>query len=217
MPKPDKKPKAVVVPTLVDRALKQRWDALSKVITSAAHEEAADFDHKWEAVADIVFATPPLYLAGGYSSDKAFFEQFLHVDRSTGLRKARVARLCSSQDIERYGDTKIDAVLDFLEAKTGGPVKSRLPVALADVRIPTGEAAKTLSLDAASREQIRAATRALRQAHGKQTTASPQADLSLSPCAGSRRASSRMIRGLLKLAFTSAVSIRRPNSWSGCP
>lgn len=179
MPKPTKNQtpkKPVVVPTLVDVALKRRWGALSKVISSATHEEATDFDRKWEAVADIVFATPPLYLAGGFSTDKAFFEQYLKVDRSTGLRKARVARLATAADIEKYGDTKIDAVLDFLEAKTGGPVKSRLPIALPAVRIPVGSKGEVhqVSLDDASREQIRAATRVLKQTHGQATKASPQ-------------------------------------------
>lgn len=167
----------VTVTTLVDPALKRRWVELSKVVTSAVHEEASDFDRKWEAVADIVFSTPPLYLAGGFSTDKAFFEQFLKVDRSTGLRKARVARLATATDIELYGDTKIDAVLDYLEAKTGGPLKSRVPVALAAVRIPVGAKGEShqVALTDATREQVRAATRALRQMHGVATKASPHA------------------------------------------
>ena len=143
----------------------------------AVREEASDFDRKWEAVADIVFATPPLYLAGGFSTDKAFFEQFLKVDRTTGSRKARVARLATAADLEKYGATKIDAVLDYIEATTGGPLKNRLPIALGELRIPVGAKgqSKKATLVDATREQIRAATRALKQKHGAATKTSPQA------------------------------------------
>jgi hypothetical protein len=171
-PKP-KKP--VLVQTLINPSLKRRWDQLSKLITDANREEAADFDRKWEAVADVLFADPPLYLAGGFSTDADFFERFLRVDRFTGLRRARVARFASPKDIEAFGDTKIDAVLDYLEAKTG-PIKDKLPVDLATVIVPVVRDGKTsrLSLNDATREQIRAATRALKQKNSAETKASPR-------------------------------------------
>ncbi len=171
-----KKPKPVVVSTLVDPAIKKRWDALSKIITRASKEEALDFDEKWEAVADIVFSDPPLYLAGGFSTDSDFFQKYLHVDRFTGLRKARVARFANAKQIEQLGDTKIEAVLDYLEAKTGGPITSRLPVALDDVKVPVEREGKTANLPLAevSREQLRAATRALKAKSAKTTASSPR-------------------------------------------
>jgi hypothetical protein len=170
--------KKSVVSTLANQAMKRRWLSLSKTIADASYNEASDFDRKWEAVADVIFSTPPLYLAGGFPHETAFFKEFLKVERSTGIRKARVARVASAADIELYGDTKIDAVLDYLERKTGGPLKSRLPVALSAVRIPVGEkggAVRQVSLAEATREQIRAATRALRNANAEGTKASPQA------------------------------------------
>lgn len=168
--------KPVAVTTLVDPVLKRRWQAASQAITAASHEEAKDFDRKWEAVADIVFAEPPLYLAGGFSTDKDFFEKFLQVDCSTGLRKARVARFASPQDIEAFGDTKIDALLDYLEAKAGGPLHGHLPVALDKVRVPVTVDGKdeTVTLAIATREQIRAATRGLQAKSATHAKASPR-------------------------------------------
>jgi cell division protein ZapA (FtsZ GTPase activity inhibitor) len=173
--KQTKSKKPVLVQTLINPSLKKRWDQLSKLITNANREEAADFDRKWEAVADVLFADPPLYLAGGYSTDKDFFERFLRVDRFTGLRRARVARFASPKDIEAFGDTKIDAVLDYLEAKSG-PLKDKLPVDLAALVVPVVIDGKTsrLTLNEATREQIRAATRALRQKSAGDTKASPR-------------------------------------------
>ena len=167
--------KPVLVQTLINPALKKRWDAVSKLISDANREEAADFDRKWEAVADVLFADPPLYLAGGYSTDKDFFERFLRVDRFTGLRRARVARYASPRDIEAFGDTKIDAVLDYLEAKSG-PLKDKLPVDLGALQLPVVKDGKNsrLNLKDATREQIRAATRALKQKTSGEAKASPR-------------------------------------------
>jgi hypothetical protein len=174
--KPKKPAKPVLVQSLVNPALKKRWDTLSKVVSAAAREESEDFDRKWEAVGEILFADPPLYLAGGFTTDKDFFEKFVQVDASTGLRRARVAKYASPPEIERYGDTKIDAVLDYLEAKTGGPLKDRLPIALGEVRVPVVVDKKTsrLSLAEATREQLRAAIRALKQKDSGDTKASPR-------------------------------------------
>ncbi len=173
-PAPSAKP--IAVTTLIDPALKRRWLEASKAITDVTHEEARDFDRKWEAVADIVFADPPLYLAGGFSTDRDFFEKFLHVDRSTGLRKARVARFASPQDIEHFGDTKIDALLDFLEAKAGGPLSGHLPIAIDRVRIPVLVNGKqqTVTITTATREQIRGATRGLQTKSTSHAKASPR-------------------------------------------
>jgi hypothetical protein len=173
--KTPKSKKPVLVQTLINPTLKRRWDQVSKEITDANREEAADFDRKWEAVADVLFADPPLYLAGGYATDKDFFERFLRVDRFTGLRRARVARYASPKDIEAFGDTKIDAVLDYLEAKSG-PLKDKLPVDLGTLHVPVvvnGKASR-LTLHEATREQLRAATRALKQKTSTETKASPR-------------------------------------------
>lgn len=171
------KPRPVAITTLVDPELKKRWEAVAKRITSATHEEAQDFDHKWEAVSDAVFADPPLYLAGGYATEKDFFLKFVKVDRFTGIRKARVARYASPAEIETWGDTKIDAALDFLEAKTGGPLGSHLPLALDKVRVPVKGQGAALSLAQASREQLRAATRDLRASTAGHVKASPRGAL----------------------------------------
>ena len=168
--------KPVSITTLVDPVLKRRWDDAVRRIHAASHEESRDYDQKWEAVADVVDATPPLYLAGGFSTDRDFFDQFLHVDRTTGLRKARVARFASPAEIEAWGDTRIDAALTYLEAKAGAPLRGKLPVALDKVRIPVTVKGKTttLTLATATRDQLRTATRALLGEHASRIKASPR-------------------------------------------
>ncbi len=177
----------VSVITLVDPVLKRRWDDACRRINAAAHGEAQDFDQKWEAVAEVINADPPLYLAGGFSNDKDFFEKYLHADRVTSLRKARVAQFASPGEIETYGDTRIDALLSYLEAKAGAPLHGKLPVALDKVRIPvTTKGQKTsLSLADASRDQIRAATRAVAGEHATRIKASPRARVVQAALAGS--------------------------------
>ena len=162
----------VTVPTLVDRALKADWDSARAIIAAAGHKEAVDFDRKWEAVAAVIFNEPPLYLAGGFATEKDFFDKFMEIDPAQGKRYARVARFASAAEIELYKPAKLDALVGYLEAKAGGPIHGKLPVSLDRVRVPVKDG--TASLDEASREDLRAATRALSKKKRRQTTLSAQ-------------------------------------------
>mgnify|MGYP001613902009 CR=1 FL=1 len=75
----------------------------------------------------------------------------------------RVARYASPDEEERSAVSKLDAALGYLDAKTGGAVKGRLPVAFDKLRIPVRRqaAATTVSLEDATVAEVRAATRAL--------------------------------------------------------
>lgn len=75
----------------------------------------------------------------------------------------------SPNEEERYGVSKIDAAIGFLDAKLGRPFEGRLPVALDRLRIPIERDGrkKTVGLEDATVEEIYAAARQLRRANGK--------------------------------------------------
>ncbi len=58
---------------------------------------------------------------------------------------------------EAFGDTKLDALLDYLEAQTCGPLPGKLPVALGKVRIPIEQSGvkKFVTIGEATREQMK--------------------------------------------------------------
>lgn len=155
-------PKDVRVP--VDATLKRRFDALAEIIDVAKGRGAAAFDVLWEAVARVVDHEPPLYVVGGYKNAAEYFREALGESERNARRFVRVARYASPKDEKRYGVTKLDAALAFVEAKLGAPLaEPPLPVALDRLRIPVteGKSVRHVSLEQASEDQIRAAARAL--------------------------------------------------------
>jgi hypothetical protein len=164
---PRKKARAAVslkdVTVKVDASLKKRWDALSARLDAAAHEGATAFDVLWEVADEIVSHAPPLYVVGGYKSDAEFFMERMKTDRRAAWRFIRVARFATPLEEERYGTSKLDAALGYLEAKTGHALAGALPVAFDRLRITVGKGAKarSVSLEQATVADIQAATRAL--------------------------------------------------------
>jgi hypothetical protein len=160
----------------IDVALKKRWDELLKTVMEAKREGASAFDQLWEAAAAIVEHDPPLYLAGGVATAKAFFVQHLGENERTARRNMRVAKYASPAEEARFGTSKLDAALAYLEAKSGGALQGRLPVDFDKLRIPAERDGKPKSvlLADATVQEIAAATRKLsRQAHAPHPKASP--------------------------------------------
>ena len=118
------------------------------------------FDRQYETVGEIIEHDPPLYLAGGYASDKAFFTEVLKQSERTARRLVRVAKYASPQEETRYGISKLDAALDWLEAKAGKP-RGRVPVDFPKLRVPTPDG--TIPFEEATVEHLRAATRQARK------------------------------------------------------
>lgn len=155
-------PKDVRVP--VDATLKRRFDALQAVILAAKARGASAFDELWEAVAEVIDHDPPLYFVGAFKDAPEYFREVLGENQRNARRYMRVARYASPKDEQRYGVTKLDAALAFIEAKLGAPLAAPpLPVALDRLRIPIveGKTKRTVRLDQATEEQVRAAVRAL--------------------------------------------------------
>lgn len=146
----------------VDRALARAWKEASATLRRTKRAGARAWDERWETIAEIVDHDPPLYLAGGHAS----VEQFLaaHVEESprTARRMMRVARFASPDDEVRYGVSRLDAAIAYLEAKTG-EVFGRLPVAFDKLRIPVEKNGRVrrLPLEKISVRDLRAATRKL--------------------------------------------------------
>jgi hypothetical protein len=141
----------------IDRALKKRWtEALTK-LTRARDQGAGAFDELWETAAEIIEHDPPLYLAGGFATATAFITKELAETERTARRYMRVALFASPKEEARYGISKLDAALAWLEAKAGKP-RGRIPVDFTRLRIPL-DAGETIPFEEASVQQIAAATR----------------------------------------------------------
>jgi len=160
---PGKVAQPAKVEVTVDRALKDRWEELLAKLTDAKHEGAGAFDVQWETVGAIVEHEPPLYLAGGFSTIRDFLEKHVGENERTARRFIRVAKYASPAEEAKYGVSKLDRAIAYVEAKAGGPAKERLPVAFDKLRVPVESGGKTtlLPLEKAKVEEIEAATRKL--------------------------------------------------------
>jgi hypothetical protein len=156
--------KSATVGLKVDADLKRRWLEVAGVVEDAKRRGMSAFDELWEAVGEIANHDPPLYLAAGCATFKAFLEQYIGDDERTAKRNMRVARFASPHEEERYGVSKIDAALSYLEAKTGAELKGRLPVAFDRLKIPTAArgARKDVPFEEATVQELATATRKLR-------------------------------------------------------
>ena len=176
MKKKTSKKRAALVSVKVDAGLKKRWDALSRIVERARHAGAADWDALWEAVGAIVEHEPPLYELGGYTNAADYFQRALGENARNASRYIRVAKLASPSEEERYGITRLDAGLAFIEAKLGAaPLHPPLPVAFDKLRIPLADGSSVWFKDARI-EDIAAATRRLT---GKPIAATSSAERAL--------------------------------------
>ena len=158
----------------VDGKLKKAYDDLVAVIADASRKEAADFDRRWEAAAKIVEHNPPLYTLGGYANADAFYREVLQEEPRNARRYVRVAKYASPDEEVRYGTSKLDAALGFIEAKLGHPLEHPpLPVAFEKLRVPVSSGTK--SLESASVPEITAATSKLTGAAHKKPKTPAQA------------------------------------------
>lgn len=144
----------------IDPALKKAWSAALSALHAADREGNIAFDRKYEAVGEIVEHDPPLYLAGGVATVGDFVANYLPNEGVRNvLRNVRVAKYASPDEEEKYGTSKIDAVLDYLEAKNGKPANGRIPVDFAKLRIPAGDG--SIAFADATVQQLRDAQKKL--------------------------------------------------------
>lgn len=167
------KRKTAAVTVKVDASLKKLWIEASKRLSKATEEGASAWDVRYEAVADIIEHQPPLYLAGGFSTEAAFFEGAVGEARTAVYRNMRVAKYATAKEIETYGASRLDAAITFIETKNGGPLKGRTPIDFATLRFPAEKGTKRLA--DLSVKQLRSAIATLKGRAKTSTQASPQA------------------------------------------
>jgi len=161
--KATRKARPARVEVVIDRKSKLAWEALSKAMHDAKREESSGFDAYWEAVQAIIDHTPPLYLAGGFTTVRAFLAEMVGEKERTAFRMMRVARFASPDDETRYGTSKLDAALTYLAAKGLALDGPKIPVDFARLKIPARRDGKAhlLGLADATVAEIAAATRSL--------------------------------------------------------
>ena len=171
MPKPIAKSSAVTI--TIDTSLKKLWAEASRRLARASLQGALSWDERYEAIVDIVEHQPALYLAGGFASERAFFEEAVGEDRATVYRNMRVAKYATAKEIETYGASRLDAAITFLETKNNGPLKGRTPIDFAAFRFPVRGG--TMKLAEATVEDLRDAIATLKGHKRASTKASPEA------------------------------------------
>ena len=167
---PAKTPADIRVP--VDASLKKRYDVLRKQIEDAKAKGSRDWDALWEAAGAIVEHDPPLYVVGGYKNDREFFDQVIGENARNAYRNVRVAKFASPAEETKYGISKLDAALSYIEAKLGAPLAHPpLPVAFDRLRIGKNR----VLLENVRREDVEAATRELSKTAKKPTSSDERA------------------------------------------
>lgn len=172
---PARKGEGALRESLVDKGLEKRWEEAIERYRAARGEEMAGWDERYEALGEILDSDPPYYLAGGYKTARAFLAaEAPDQDERTVRTYVRVARYFDPEDEARYGITKLDGLLDYLEAAGGAPlapakinpVKTKVPVTRGgkELVIPFAEATK---------EELRASTRSAKAGSGKTSKTEP--------------------------------------------
>jgi hypothetical protein len=149
---------------LVDRALKARWNEALERYRVARAEETAGWDERYEALGDIVDAKPPLYLAGGFKTAGAFLRAEAPELSERQVRTyIRVARYFDPEDEARHGVSKLEALLDYLEAAGGVPLApAKLHVERQRVRVKRGKVERRVPFAEVTVQELRAAVKKAR-------------------------------------------------------
>ena len=81
----------------VDSSLKKLWTESSARLSKATAEGASSWDERYEAAIDIIEHEPPLYLAGGFSTEADFFAKVMNEQRVAVYRNMRVAKYATAK------------------------------------------------------------------------------------------------------------------------
>ena len=148
---------------LIDRKLDIEWKAAARTIAGEGVVESAHWDAKWEAVDRVLTHDPPLYLAGGFKTVKAFCAKHLPgVHLQTVRDSTRVARHFTAAHEAAHGVTSLAALLDYLEAVNGELPRVAIDPARTRVVVRRGRANETVLFPTLTTDEMRAAARAKR-------------------------------------------------------
>ncbi len=118
-----KDPDAVVVK--IDAALKRLYAEAIAQLDDAKTAGGAAWYKRYSTTASIVQHVPPLYLAGGFATEKEFFAAKLQETPQSVNRNMRVAHLATVAEVEKHTPTRLLLAISYVEAKTKQPIKDR--------------------------------------------------------------------------------------------
>ncbi len=151
-----------------DKALKARWTEAIERYRKARGDEAAGWDERYEALGEILDSDPPYYLAGGFKDARAFLEvEAPDQDERSVRRSIRVARYFDPDDETKYGISRLDLLLDYLEAAGGAPLApAKIRVEKQKVRVPSGKTSRLAPFSELTQDELRQAVRLARSKTG---------------------------------------------------
>ena len=156
---------------IVSKAMIARYDALLKAFREARGTEFGGWDAAYEALDSLLHSEPPLYLAGGFKSAKAFLTATLPgVALSTVREGVRVARHFNADDEKKYGVRKLALLLDYLEAESGAELP-RVHIDPARTKVGVGE--KRVPFATLNFDEMRDAARRKKSGWGRAGAAAP--------------------------------------------
>lgn len=179
MAKPKRSPSRTKTPpalpsadALIDRALDRAWKHALNALEAARSGEADQWDAKWEAVDAILSHDPPLYLAAGLKTEKAFRERYLPgVAQSTMRDNAVVARHFDADAERTYGTATLALLIRYLSAQNGGELPAvKIDPAKTKVRVRKGRAVEEVPFPKVGFDGMR---RAVRGTTPKRSTDTP--------------------------------------------
>ena len=129
----------------VDSNLKRLYLAALQALAAATAGGAVAWHKKYEAVGSIINHTPPLYLAGGFSTDTAFYAAMLDETKASVTRNMKVARLATPTEIAKYSATNLNLAIAYVEAKNKAPIEGRGTVNFDSLKIQYKKGDKTVS------------------------------------------------------------------------
>ena len=160
---------------LVDKALAARWAETISRLRAARGEATKGWDDKYEAVGEIL--DHKLYLAGSHKSAREFLAKELPGEDERSVRTyMRVARYFDPADEEKYGISRLDLLLTYLEAAGGAPLApAKINLAKSRIKVVDKKAVHTIDFAEVTVEQLRLAVRGARSDKGPAKAKEPPA------------------------------------------
>ncbi len=151
-----------VAKSLVDKALKARWEKAIARYRAARDTESSGWDDRYEALGDIIESEPPYYLAGGHATTRAFLKAEAPGETERSVRRSiRVARHFEPSDEATHGIAKLEALLDYLAAHgSKATVPAKLDLARQRVRVAEGKSFRMRPFAELTLAELRRAARA---------------------------------------------------------
>jgi hypothetical protein len=157
------RPRRAAGGSLEDPALRAAWDATLARYRAATREEMAGWDERYEALGEILDRA--LYLAGGFKSEGAFLAaEAPGLSDTSARRYIRIAKHFDPEHETDFGVSKLDLLLDYLEAHNGGVLaKAQLNPRRQTILVPgpsATEPRRPIPFAKATAADLRSATRA---------------------------------------------------------